>query len=158
MAGNGITRRWGWADANGKALASSVVGMIHCIRTFHHLTKVPLDTVVRMASLTPARIAGWDQYTGSIEPGKLADLVILDRDLNVQQVFVGGKSCFRAGNPYRKKHERYTCPKQWTYRDAGLDLDLYDQTIDAIGPLLRRTHTPRVLDGFGVCVALQPRL
>jgi phosphoribosylformylglycinamidine cyclo-ligase len=40
-------------------------------------------------------------------------------------------------------------PKQWTYRDAGLDLDLYDQTIDAIGPLLRRTHTPRVLDGFG---------
>src|ERR1041384_4221010 len=39
--------------------------------------------------------------------------------------------------------------KQFTYRDAGLDLDLYDQTIDAIGPLLRRTHTPRVLDGFG---------
>src|SRR4051812_12266405 len=40
-------------------------------------------------------------------------------------------------------------PKRWTYRDAGLDLDLCDQTIDAIGPLLRRTHTPRVLDGFG---------
>ena len=36
-----------------------------------------------------------------------------------------------------------------TYRDAGLDLDVYEQTIQGMIPLLRRTHTPRVLDGFG---------
>ncbi len=36
-----------------------------------------------------------------------------------------------------------------TYRDAGLDLDLYEETIAGIGPLLRRTHTARVLEGFG---------
>jgi phosphoribosylformylglycinamidine cyclo-ligase len=36
-----------------------------------------------------------------------------------------------------------------TYRTAGLDLDTYDQTIAGIAPFLRRTHTPRVLDGFG---------
>src|SRR5947199_5001155 len=36
-----------------------------------------------------------------------------------------------------------------TYKDAGLDLDLYDQTLAGMIPLLRRTHTPRVLDGFG---------
>jgi N-acetylglucosamine-6-phosphate deacetylase len=81
---------------NGTALASSVVGMDHCVRTFHRMTGIPLETVIRMASLTPARIAGMDQVTGSIEPGKLADLVILDRDLNVREVFVQGKSCFRA--------------------------------------------------------------
>src|SRR3954454_23073486 len=40
-------------------------------------------------------------------------------------------------------------PKKLTYRDAGLDLDLYDRSIEAIAPLVRRTHTPRVLDGFG---------
>ena len=33
-----------------------------------------------------------------------------------------------------------------TYRAAGLDLDVYGQSMAAIGPLLRRTHTPRVLD------------
>jgi phosphoribosylformylglycinamidine cyclo-ligase len=33
-----------------------------------------------------------------------------------------------------------------TYRDAGLDLALYQQSMSAIAPLLRRTHTPRVLD------------
>jgi phosphoribosylformylglycinamidine cyclo-ligase len=36
-----------------------------------------------------------------------------------------------------------------TYRDAGLDLDLYEQSLAAMAPLLKRTHTPRVLDGFG---------
>jgi phosphoribosylformylglycinamidine cyclo-ligase len=36
-----------------------------------------------------------------------------------------------------------------TYRDAGLDLDLYEQSLAAMPPLLKRTHTPRVLDGFG---------
>lgn len=36
-----------------------------------------------------------------------------------------------------------------TYRDAGLDLEVYEKTIAGIGPLLRRTHTPRVLEGFG---------
>jgi len=39
--------------------------------------------------------------------------------------------------------------KPVTYRDAGLDLDVYERTIAALPPLLRRTHTPRVLDGFG---------
>ncbi len=36
-----------------------------------------------------------------------------------------------------------------TYRAAGLDLDLYEQTLAGMVPFLRRTHTPRVLDGFG---------
>src|SRR5262249_21669120 len=35
-----------------------------------------------------------------------------------------------------------------TYRHAGLDLDLYEQTLAIMPPLLKRTHTPRVLDGF----------
>ncbi len=40
-------------------------------------------------------------------------------------------------------------PKKLTYRDAGLDLDVYERSIEAIAPLARRTHSPRVLDGFG---------
>jgi len=36
-----------------------------------------------------------------------------------------------------------------TYRSAGLDLDLYNQALAGIVPFLKRTHTPRVLDGFG---------
>jgi N-acetylglucosamine-6-phosphate deacetylase len=76
---------------DGQALASSVVGLDHCVRTFHRLTGVPLVEVVRMATLTPARIAGVDKELGSIAPGKVADLVVLDRDLGVREVYLAGK-------------------------------------------------------------------
>src|SRR5437868_7557201 len=36
-----------------------------------------------------------------------------------------------------------------SYRDAGLDMDRSEQTLATMPPLLRRTHSPRVLDGFG---------
>jgi phosphoribosylformylglycinamidine cyclo-ligase len=36
-----------------------------------------------------------------------------------------------------------------TYRDAGLDLELYEQSLAGMVPFLKRTHSPRVLDGFG---------
>jgi N-acetylglucosamine-6-phosphate deacetylase len=76
---------------DGKALASGVVGMDECVRTFHQLTGVSLVETVRMASLTPARIAGHDQERGSIAVGKFADLVVLDRDLRVRMVFIAGE-------------------------------------------------------------------
>ena len=76
---------------DGQALASGVMGMDHAVRTFHELTGVPLVEVVRMASLTPARVAGREQEIGSIKPGKLADLVVLDGALRVRQVYVGGQ-------------------------------------------------------------------
>ncbi len=40
-------------------------------------------------------------------------------------------------------------PTPLTYQSAGLDLNLYEQTLAGIAPFLRRTHTPRVLDGYG---------
>src|SRR5579884_101337 len=75
---------------DGSALASGVVGMDHCLRTFHRLTGVPLVEAVRMATLTPARIAGWDHEVGSIAVGKRADLVMLDGELNVRSAYVDG--------------------------------------------------------------------
>jgi N-acetylglucosamine-6-phosphate deacetylase len=76
---------------DGTALASGVMGMDHGLRTFHRLTGAPLVETVRMGSLTPARIAGWDQEIGSIAPGKRADLLVLDSELRVQQVYVDGR-------------------------------------------------------------------
>jgi N-acetylglucosamine-6-phosphate deacetylase len=75
---------------DGKSLASGVVGMIEAVRTFHRLTETPLVDVIRMASLTPARIAGCDRDTGSLAVGKRADLLVLDRALNVKHVYVNG--------------------------------------------------------------------
>jgi N-acetylglucosamine-6-phosphate deacetylase len=79
---------------DGQSLASGVVGMDDCVRTFHRLTKVPLAEVVRMGSLTPARIAGCEDEIGSIVAGKRADLVVLDRMLQVERVYLAGKRFF----------------------------------------------------------------
>jgi N-acetylglucosamine-6-phosphate deacetylase len=73
-----------------RALASSVRGMDHMVRTFVELTKCPVWEAIRMASLTPARIAGFDRELGNIEPGKRADLLVLSRDLQVREVYIDG--------------------------------------------------------------------
>jgi N-acetylglucosamine-6-phosphate deacetylase len=73
-----------------RALASSVRGMDHMVRTFAELTGCPLWEAVRMASLTPARIAGFERELGSIEAGKRADLLVLSRDLHVEEVYIDG--------------------------------------------------------------------
>ncbi len=75
----------------GTALASGVMGMDHAVRTMHRTAGVPLPEAVRMASLTPARILGVESEIGSLESGKRADLVVLDAELNVKQVYVGGE-------------------------------------------------------------------
>jgi N-acetylglucosamine-6-phosphate deacetylase len=75
---------------DGKALGSSVQGMDHMVRTFARLAARPIWEAVRMASLTPARIAGHDQELGSLRRGKRADILILDRQLQVQRVFIDG--------------------------------------------------------------------
>jgi N-acetylglucosamine-6-phosphate deacetylase len=64
--------------------------MDHAVRTMHGTAGVPLPETIRMASLTPARILGVDAEIGSLEVGKRADLVVLDAELNVKQVYVGG--------------------------------------------------------------------
>lgn len=87
-----------WIESDGRvgfvpgggALASSVVGLDTMVRTMRTATGAPLPEVVRMASLTPAERAGIARETGSLSPGKRADVLVLDRRLRVRRVFVGG--------------------------------------------------------------------
>ncbi len=71
-------------------LASSVMGMDHMIQTVHRSTKIPLPEIIRMASLTPAELTGIDAEVGSVSKGKHADLLLLNRKLEIQRVYVAG--------------------------------------------------------------------
>ena len=84
----------GWAP-NG-SLASSVRGMDHMVRRMKQSTSASLPEVIRMASLTPAERTGISRRTGTLESGKQADILVLDRDLNVQRVFVKGREFIAA--------------------------------------------------------------
>lgn len=88
-----------WFESDGKVgfvpgvgLASSVVGLDTMVRTMKAATKAPLHEVVRMASLTPARRAGISRSIGSLEVGKRADVLVLNRRLEIEGVFIGGES------------------------------------------------------------------
>jgi N-acetylglucosamine-6-phosphate deacetylase len=76
---------------DGQALASGVMGLDHCLRVMRRATSAGLPEAVRMASLTPARIAGVADTVGSIEVGKWADLLVADAELGLRRVFVGGE-------------------------------------------------------------------
>jgi N-acetylglucosamine-6-phosphate deacetylase len=72
-------------------LASSIMGMDHMVRTMARATKAPLPDVFRMATLTPAERVGVARKVGSLDQGKLADVLVLDKKLGVKRVFIGGR-------------------------------------------------------------------
>jgi len=52
---------------------------------------VRLEDAWTMGSLTPARIIGADARKGSLDEGKDADVILLDRDLNLLEVYAKGR-------------------------------------------------------------------
>ncbi|HOD92965.1 MAG TPA: N-acetylglucosamine-6-phosphate deacetylase [Clostridia bacterium] len=52
---------------------------------------LPLVDIIKMSSITPARIMGIDKQTGSLDKGKEADVIVFDEDINMHAVYVKGK-------------------------------------------------------------------
>ena len=79
-------------------LAGSALMMNTAVRNMRDLAGVPLVECVRMATATPARVLGLENEIGVLRAGARADVVTLDRELNVQQVFVGGEPAASTGS------------------------------------------------------------
>jgi N-acetylglucosamine-6-phosphate deacetylase len=72
-------------------LAGSILSMDTAVRNMVAFTGCTLHEAVEMASTTPARLLGLQDRLGAIRPGYLADLTVLDGDLQVTAVFVRGR-------------------------------------------------------------------
>jgi N-acetylglucosamine-6-phosphate deacetylase len=77
-------------SVDGNGLASSAAGMDRMVRVMVRATKAPLYDIFRMASLTPAERVGIAGECGSLEPGKRADILLLNKKLHPKRVFIGG--------------------------------------------------------------------
>ena len=75
------------------SIAGSVITMRDAVKRMLSLGFSASD-VSKMASLNPARLLGIEKNYGSIEVGKRADLVALDKDGKVKLVIVGGEIAF----------------------------------------------------------------
>ena len=61
------------------------------VRTLVHLVGLPLEEAVQLVSFNPAKFLGLDHRQGVIAPGKDADLVVLDSNLEVKMTMVQGE-------------------------------------------------------------------
>jgi N-acetylglucosamine-6-phosphate deacetylase len=64
--------------------------MDRALANFMEATGLSLAEAWPASSRTPARTLGLDGEIGSLSPGFRADLVLLDRDLEVEATLVGG--------------------------------------------------------------------
>lgn len=71
-------------------LAGSIASMDSCIRSFIEFTGCSIVEALNAATYNPAKVLGLDQSLGSIEEGFLANLVLLDENLNVMKTFSSG--------------------------------------------------------------------
>jgi N-acetylglucosamine-6-phosphate deacetylase len=86
------------------SFAGSVATADRLVRTMTQLADVPLAEAVRMITSTPARIMGVGDKKGALVSGKDADIVIFDRNINIELTVVKGKMVYRreAGKEAKK--------------------------------------------------------
>jgi N-acetylglucosamine-6-phosphate deacetylase len=82
---------------DGGALAGSTLTMARAVRRAVRQVGVPIEQAAIAAAATPARVLGLDDRIGSITPGRHADLVVLDADLDVVAVMARGQWVDGAG-------------------------------------------------------------
>jgi N-acetylglucosamine-6-phosphate deacetylase len=77
-------------------LAGSALTLDAAVRNILKFTRASVAEAIQMATLTPARSIGVSDRKGSLEPGREADLVMLDQGLNVVSTMVMGEVVHRA--------------------------------------------------------------
>lgn len=77
-------------------LAGSAVALNRGLHTLVELLNMPLETALLGATLTPAAELQLERKTGSIRPGKQADIAVLQPDYSVAATFVEGRTVYSA--------------------------------------------------------------
>ena len=75
--------------------AGSTLTMDSAVRNMTKLVGTPLQTAVKMATINPAVVINVDKNKGSLEPGKDADIVIIDDEINVHMTIAKGKIVYK---------------------------------------------------------------
>ncbi|MFE0423043.1 N-acetylglucosamine-6-phosphate deacetylase [Streptomyces sp. NPDC058953] len=74
----------------GGSIAGSTLTLDTAFRRAATVDLLPVEDIVRAISVNPARLLGLDDRIGSLEPGKDADLVVLDADFTLKGVMRRG--------------------------------------------------------------------
>lgn len=89
-----------------KVFAGSVCTADRLVQNMVKLAGAALPDAVKMATETPARIVGLQDEAGRVEPGRRADLVLFDEEINVKLVMVGGEVRYGKERFQRRRHDQ----------------------------------------------------
>ncbi len=76
---------------DGGAIAGSVICMQQAVQNVYKWGIASAEEAIRMGSEIPARAHNIDDVCGQIAAGRLADFVVLDKDLNLIDTFMDGR-------------------------------------------------------------------
>lgn len=68
-------------------IAGSATNLMDCVRVAVKEMGIPLESAVKCAAVNPAKAIGIYEEYGSLTPGKYGNIVLLDEELNLSQVY-----------------------------------------------------------------------
>lgn len=90
LGGQVVTVKNGAATIESGSLAGSITVLSECFRRAVKFG-IPLESALKAATINPARSVGLDGVVGSLVCGKRADIVVLDKELNIKHIILGGQ-------------------------------------------------------------------
>lgn len=91
LGGQEVTVQGAHAFLEDGTIAGSATNLMGCFKVAVQQMGIPLEQAIVCASENPARSIGVFEEMGSLEEGKWANIVILDKKLEVKQVLIKGK-------------------------------------------------------------------
>ena len=91
LGGQSVTVRGNVATlTEGGAIAGSVTNLMNCVRYVVKTAGIPLESAIKCAAVNSAKSIGIYEKYGSISAGKVANLVLLDEELNITHIIQKG--------------------------------------------------------------------
>lgn len=73
-------------------IAGSVTNLMDCLRTAVQKMGIPLGSAVKCSAVNPVRAIGLTHDYGTLTPGKYANIVLLDEELQIRQILHRGRT------------------------------------------------------------------
>ncbi|MDP2964501.1 MAG: N-acetylglucosamine-6-phosphate deacetylase [Pelolinea sp.] len=88
------------AYVKGGTLAGSVCPLNYGLKILVYEVGLALQDALKLFCVNPAKLIGAYDYKGSIEPGKDADILIVDDNFNIHKAFINGELAYEKNRNY----------------------------------------------------------
>ena len=91
IAGNPVYVVGGKALTHDGKIAGSTLDLIDAVKNLASFAEISFGEALWCATAAPAKMIGMYDTIGSLEVGKIANMVVLDGDFNIAEVYLGGE-------------------------------------------------------------------